>query len=168
MSQYFLDGHDLSNLFEGDPISFKEDPCDNVPERGSIIYSIWNKDNEFIYVGISGLQKSVDERNPLSRIEAHRSGRRSGNQFCIYVHDFYIIPKIFIEQKYIYEKGALDSRTGKFIRENFFYRFVSFQQANSDKIVRVLETKVKAGAMGIFPVLNGSDHKLTKQMALPV
>jgi len=169
MSQYFLDGHDLSNLFEGDPISFKDKPEDYIHGNVSLIYSIWDSENRFIYVGISGIQKDPEKRKPVSRINKHRSGRRSGNQFCIYVHDRYVIPDIInAGNPYEYKKGHLDKLTRQHIRDHFSYRFVKFPQKNGAKIVTSLEKKIKSGVIGIFPVLNGSDDKLTKQMALPV
>ena len=60
MSNYIIDGHDLSALFDSssNPISFSEDPRGYVPDIGSIIYSVWDKDEKFIYIGISGLEIS--------------------------------------------------------------------------------------------------------------
>ena len=51
MTNYILDGHDLSALFDSstNPISFSEDPRRYVPDRGSIIYSVWDKEEKFIY-----------------------------------------------------------------------------------------------------------------------
>jgi hypothetical protein len=94
MTNYILNGHDLSDLFDAGkpPHSFKDDPRRIVPDKGSIIYSVWTKKEEFLYIGISGLQKSLDRRNPLSRMQSHASGRRSGDQFCIYIHDLFVIP----------------------------------------------------------------------------
>ena len=86
MTTYPLDGHDLSSLLDTSvrPIRFAEDPSDHIPNQGSIIYSVWDEDEDenFLYVGISGLQKSLERRNPLSLMVAHASGRRSGDQFC--------------------------------------------------------------------------------------
>ena len=96
MTNYVLDGHDLSALFDTSisPISFSEDPRNHIPKTGSIIYSVWDKDENFIYIGISGLQKSLDRRSPLSRMISHASGVRSGDQFNVYIHDFYVIPTL--------------------------------------------------------------------------
>ena len=158
MTNYILDGHDLSALFDSStsPISFSENPRGFVPDKGSIIYSVWDKDEKFIYVGISGTQKDLKKREPLTRIIEHSSGRRSGDQFCIYVHDFYIIPKLVKEGIFIPKKGLLDNLTKDYIRSNFSYRFVAFNTDNSDVIVRNLEKKIKSGAFGLSPSLNGT------------
>ena len=92
----YLDGHNLSALFEGTDglISFAEDSRKYIPDKGSIIYTVWDGSDTFIYVGISGLQKSEARRNPQTRIVSHASGRRSGDQFCIYVYDFFVVPEL--------------------------------------------------------------------------
>ena len=96
MSNYIIDGHDLSGLFDTSisPISFADEPRKYVPTSGSIIYSVWDKDEKFIYIGISGLQKSLERRNPLPRMVSHASGIRSGDQFNVYIHDFFVVPKL--------------------------------------------------------------------------
>jgi len=44
MTNYVLDGHDVSKLFDTSvtPISFSEDPRKLIPKNGSIIYSVWD------------------------------------------------------------------------------------------------------------------------------
>lgn len=157
MTNYVLDGHDLSLLFDNsiNPISFAEDPRQYIPTSGSIIYSVWNKDEEFIYVGISGLQKSLDKRNPLSRMISHSSGMRSGDQFNVYIHDFYVVPELVKSGQYVPLKGFLDRLTKEYIHKNLSYRFISFQNNDSDLIVRSLENRIKSGAFGLLPKLNG-------------
>ncbi len=158
MTNYVLDGHDLSALFDfsKSPIPFSEDPRRHIPNSGSIIYSVWDKDEKFIYIGISGLQKSLERRNPLSRMISHASGRRSGDQFCIYIHDFYVVPELVEKGQYTPSIGVLDKLTKDFIQINLSYRFVGFETDNSDVIVRSLENQIKSGAFGFSPYLNGT------------
>ena len=158
MTNYILEGIDLSNLFDTSvtPISFSEDPRTHIPSNGSIIYSVWDRDDQFIYVGISGTQKSLERRNPVTRMQAHASGRRSGDQFCVYVHDFYVIPKLVEGGSYSPERGGLDNLTKKYIHENLFYRFVHIGSDDSDVVVRNLEDQIKSGVLGLTPVLNGT------------
>ena len=80
---------------------------------------------------------------------------RSGDQFCIYIHDFYVIPEIVKQFSYQPSTGALDKLTKDYIRTHLSYRFVSFESADSDRIVRSLETQMKSGAFGLHPILNG-------------
>ena len=103
------------------------------------------------------MQKSLARRSPVSRMISHASGLRSGDQFCVYVHDFFVIPELIKSGSYEPSKGVLDKLTKDYVRDNLFYRFVSFTADNSDEIVRSLETKIKTGALGSRPFLNGSD-----------
>ena len=49
MTKFVIDGHDLSSLFDANSpkISFSNDPRDYILTTGSIIYSVWNQDEEF-------------------------------------------------------------------------------------------------------------------------
>lgn len=154
----YLDGHNLSALFEGTDglISFAENPRKYIPSKGSIIYTVWDSSGAFIYVGISGLQKLKARRNPQSRMVSHASGRRSGDQFCIYIHDFFVVPELIKSGEFIAKKGELDALTKRFIRNNLYYRFLAFESIDSDRIVRKLEKQLQAGACRAKPLLNGS------------
>ena len=158
MTNYILDGHDVSKLFDTSitPISFSDDPRKHIPKNGSIIYSVWDDNEQFIYIGISGLQKSLEKRNPLSRMISHASGVRSGDQFCVYIHDFFVIPNLMKEKDYKPERGYLDKLTKTYIHANLSYRFIGFEGDDSDMIVRRLENQIKSGVLGLTPILNGT------------
>lgn len=96
---------------------FNTKNINHIPSFGSIIYTVFLDRSEYIYVGIGGLSgKSVQERNPRSRIIQHAQGRRNGDQFCIYIQDFYVIPSI-INSQYTPKKGYLDMLTKEFIQK---------------------------------------------------
>ena len=162
MQKYIFEGVDCSRLFDSSvkPFSFRENPRDHIPGFGSIIYTIWNNADEWIYVGIGGLGQSpntpLNLRNPVSRILQHQSGRRSGDQFCIYVHDYYVVPKID-PQRYKFERGGLDRLTKNYIPNELSYRFVVIQNDDSIRLVRAIEAKLKNGLDGFGkPLLNGT------------
>ena len=159
--KYRLFDTDLHQLFDSSvsPISFSENCKEYIPVYGSIIYTVWDKSRKFIYVGIGGLGRSPDtplhKRNPRSRIKHHQSGRRSGDQFCIYVHDYYIVPTLGMKT-YQFKKGDLDKLTRDFIQRELFYRFKAFQTEEGNKLVRKIENKIKKGVFGFQPpLLNG-------------
>lgn len=157
MTNYVLDGIDLSLLFDSStsPISFSENPRGYVPDKGSIIYSVWDKDEKFIYIGISGLQKSLEKRSPLSRIVEHASGRRSGDQFCVYIQDYFIIPDLLRKNHPKIQKGSLDKMTKDYIQKHLSYRFVIIKNIKRKELINV-EEKIKRGVFGFSPpVLNG-------------
>lgn len=53
-------GVDCRELFDPlvEPISFQDNPRDHIPEIGSIIYTVWDRDGQWIYVGIGGVGQS--------------------------------------------------------------------------------------------------------------
>ena len=157
-----IDGHNITPLFDLDapPIPFSNPAVENIPQFGSIIYTVWNTNNDFIYVGIGGVKTGVplSQRNPRSRISQHSSGTRSGDQFCVYVQDFFVIPEIVKSGTYVSERGLLDKSTKEYIHNNLSYRYVVFQGENSIEIVRSLESKIQRGESSFGkPFLNGTE-----------
>ena len=145
---------DLTPLFdESVPLrTFSQSNIKDIPEYGSIIYTVFLDRNEFIYVGIGGLSGKKD---PRSRIRQHTSGIRSGDQFCIYIQDFYVIP-LLIGQTYVPKKGYLDQLTKEFIQKRLTYRYMVFQDEDSDKVVRKFEKELQTNLHGHgMPKLNG-------------
>lgn len=135
--------------------SFSSNLNEIIPNTGSIIYTIWSLDDEFLYVGIAGLQKDPTKRSPLSRMKSHASGVRSGDQFCVYIQDFYVIPEIVKAGRYAPEKGLLDRLTKEYIHKNMRFRFAHFVSEDSDKVVRALEKQIQKGACGsVKPSIN--------------
>lgn len=66
------------------------------PRVGAGVYTIWDDGGGLVYVGIAG-------RNPsgaglASRLRSHASGRRSGDQFCVYVADHYVMQELSRDQ----------------------------------------------------------------------
>jgi hypothetical protein len=58
--------------------------------------TIWDDAGGLVYAGIAG-------RNPAgkglaSRLQSHASGRRSGDEFCVYVGDHYVLPELTRQQ----------------------------------------------------------------------
>ena len=135
---------------------FNSESLKGIPEYGSIIYTVFLDKSEFIYVGIGGLSgKTVQDRNPRSRILQHIQGRRSGDQFCIYIQDFYVIPTI-INKTYEPKKGYLDTLTKEFIQSRLTYRYLVVQTEDSNTVVRRLERELQNNEHGHgVPKLNG-------------
>jgi site-specific DNA recombinase len=80
-------------LSRGTAYSFADWPNPSVPTFGAGVYTIWHKDGRFIYVGMSGrgmTGETIRRNTPqglYTRLQSHASGRRSGDQFCVYVAD---------------------------------------------------------------------------------
>ena len=112
---YYLNGHDLTALFDKTfpAIGFADPVRGHIPNSGAIIYSVCDKNGSCIYIGSAGTQKAFGKRSPLRRMQTHASGRRSGDQFNIYVHDFYVIPDLIESGVFHYGKGILDKLTNR-------------------------------------------------------
>ncbi len=147
----------LHGLFSNDVTlkPFNSESLKDIPRYGSIIYTVFLDKREFIYVGIGGLSgKTVHDRNPRSRILQHTQGRRSGDQFCIYIQDFYVIPSL-MGTPYRPVKGYLDRLTKEFIQSRLMYRYAVIQTEHSDRDVRNLEREIQSGKHGNpLPTLN--------------
>ena len=149
---------DISLLFSPDqPLrQFNTGNITDVPSWGSIIYTVFLDSTEYIYVGIGGLAgKTAQDRNPRSRIIQHSQGRRSGDQFCIYIQDFFVIPQL-IGKDYTPKKGYLDQLTKEFIQSRLTYRYLVIQTEDSDVEVRRMERELQRDLHGHGnPRLNG-------------
>ena len=80
------------------------------------VYTIWDADR-FIYVGMAGRGlrpedlDSPDEprkaKGLRDRLNSHASGRRSGDQFCVYVCDRFVVPTLTVDQQAQIANGQL-------------------------------------------------------------
>ena len=89
-------------LVEGPVYSFRDWPNPKVPPVAAGVYTVWMGD-AFLYAGMSGhgltaqairdQQERGDRRKALyARLNSHASGQRSGDTFCLYICDRYVIP----------------------------------------------------------------------------
>lgn len=95
-------------LATGKLYEFKNGLHADIPWAKPGIYTIW-EGNVFIYVGIAGrgLNVNVEHkkmRGLRDRLDSHWKGRRSGDQFAIYVCDRLVLPKLLPKQ--IQDVGA--------------------------------------------------------------
>jgi hypothetical protein len=89
----------LDQLRDSALFRFADWPNAAVRKFGAGVYTIWDSSGGFIYAGMSG--RSItdttppQEQRPLglyTRLHSHASGRRSGDQFCVYVADRLLLP----------------------------------------------------------------------------
>ena len=103
-----------------------------VPSFGAGVYTIWDNDGRFIYVGMSGrgmTAETIRRNTPqglYTRLHSHASGRRSGDQFCVYVADRLVLPKLSQEDITAIASGRhqMDAFVRRYIHENLSYRFL--------------------------------------------
>jgi hypothetical protein len=108
-----------------------------MPSRTAGVYTIW-RNREFLYVGMSA--------DLQTRLNSHASGRRSGDQFNVYICDRFVVPTLTAEQLHEIGCGALllDRLTRDYIRERLTYRLVVCQDGAE---ALKLERDVRAGLL---------------------
>jgi hypothetical protein len=144
---------------------FSDWPNREVPNLRCGVYTVWDG-GTFVYVGMAGRSLAPDaylqpdastlkrNRGLRDRLSSHASGRRSGDQFCIYVCDRLVLATMTANDLKDVASGklSLDERTREYIRTQLAYRFVTTQTSNE---ARALERKVQSdGLNGVKPLLN--------------
>jgi len=110
------------------------------------VYAIWDQDERLLYVGRAG--------NLRDRLKSHAIGRRSGDQFCVYVFDRLVLPALSAEeiQKAAEDLISLDAKVRDYIRTHCSYSLIT--TANKDD-ARSLEQRACRGLPSIGkPLLN--------------
>jgi hypothetical protein len=121
-----------NDLSSGSAYLFADWPNAAVSTFGAGVYTIWHNDGRFIYVGMSGrgITAETNRRNTpqgiYTRLQSHASGRRSGDQFCVYVADRLVLPILSLDDIAAIASGRhqMDAFVRRYIHENLCYRFV--------------------------------------------
>jgi hypothetical protein len=145
----------LHSLESAPSCRFADWPNESVPKVAAGVYTIWDA-GRLIYVGMAGRGMQAKEldspdeptkaKGLWTRLNSHASGRRSGDQFCVYVCDRFVIPSLSAEQLAQLAKGelALDALTRKLIRDRYEYRSV---KAPDGAAALALERDIQRGAL---------------------
>jgi len=115
---------------------FSDWPVPEVPNIAAGGYTIRDQDR-VIYVGMAGRglaaenidapDEPVKAKGLPKRLSSHATGRRSGDQFCVYVRDRFIVPSLSREQQGEVADGqlSLDALTRQLIRDRYEFCFVT-------------------------------------------
>jgi len=108
----------LEALEVGPAHRFADWPNPAVPRASAGVYTIWDGD-QFIYVGMAGRgmagtsEEAPDEpkkaKGLWTRLNSHASGRRSGDQFCVYICDRFVLPALTPEELNQLARDSFDS-----------------------------------------------------------
>ena len=109
---------------------FADWPNRDVPKGQPGVYLIY-QGNDLKYVGMASA-------NLYGRLSQHARGRRSGDQFCVYVSDRLVMKNLTDEQIKGISEGtySLDHQIRDFIRTELSYRYVL---VSDDPTARALE-----------------------------
>lgn len=124
---------------------------EEVPKTGAGVYTIWNDQGDLVYVGIAG--RNMAGKGLHGRLKSHYQGRRSGDQFCVYVADRYVLAELTGEERDGIVRGevSMDRKVRAYVREHFSFRIATTGDYAS--AIRV-ENAIKRGALGRPPKLN--------------
>jgi len=151
-------------LEQGTRHQFADWPNPDVPEVAAGVYTIWDG-TSLIYCGMAGRSLTVESllahREDATkvtglrvRLGSHASGRRSGDQFCIYVADRLMMPQLTSLQIAAIARRELsfDNLVRDYIRQRLSYRFAETKAGTE---ARDLERAVQEGALDAGkPLLN--------------
>jgi len=89
----------------------------------------------------------------FTRLASHASGRRSGDQFCVYVADQLVLPRLSADQIDAISRRELrfDNLVKEYIHSNLDFGFV---EADDGEMARDAEDDARSGALGQKPLLN--------------
>jgi hypothetical protein len=124
---------------------------EDLPRTGAGVYTIWEESWQLVYVGIAG--RNIVGKGLHGRLKSHYQGRRSGDQFCVYVSDRYVLPELTEEERSAIGSGELsmDQKVRDYVRARLAFRYV--EVGDYATAMRV-EKAVKTGALGRAPDLN--------------
>jgi hypothetical protein len=157
----------LDALHSGRLHRFADWPNRDVPAVAIGLYTIWRGD-EFIYVGLAGraseavllgAQRVGRACGLHDRLRSHASGRRSGDQFCVYVADRLVLPALTPQQidNIAHGRVAFETLVRDYIHQHLTYRFFALSDlsAEAQRQTRELERVIRRGQtpMGT-PLLN--------------
>ena len=141
----------LLEELENSPLHWFADwPIAAVPRSGAVVYTVWDRGGQFLYVGMAGRgEQTARGSGPFGRLASHASGRRSGDQFCIYVADRLVLSALHNRLAEIASGSLLlDLETRAFIRANLGFRFVSVEHGRA---ALELERQIQRGALKAGP-----------------
>jgi hypothetical protein len=151
---------DLATSFEFSPrFRFADWPNPSVPVLAAGVYVIWHGD-AFVYCGMSGREfakAQLAQRKKyglITRLASHASGRLSGDQFCVYVANRLVLPRLGLDElrKFASGEHTLDRLTKAYIHQHFEYQFAV---VDTSKQAYEFEMKIRSGTVfGLKPLLN--------------
>ena len=156
----------LETLAHGPLHRFADALDPSIPLVAAGCYTIWDGDGRYLYAGMAGRSLTVESiamartagrtkpSGLLDRLNAHRNGRRSGDQFCVYIFDFFVLPRLTADDiaAVVARTRKLDADIGQYIRDNLCYRWY---ETDDGATARALERSlVTDGIRGTLPFIN--------------
>jgi hypothetical protein len=138
----------IHELEDGPAHAFRDWPAKHFDIGPSGVYTVW-KGDLFLYVGMAYAHRGDDNpraQGVFGRLASHASGRRSGDQFAVYMCDRFVVPHLSHDELDALARGErfLDARTREYIHDHLTYRVVITE---SGAVARQLEALVRRGGL---------------------
>jgi hypothetical protein len=154
----------LHRLEHGHLYEFSEVGHGDLPPVAAGVYTVWQQ-QELLYVGMAGRSltsdtitesREISRKNVglRSRLRSHASGRRSGDQFCVYVCDRLVLPTLSRDEIAAVAAGtlSLDKLTREYVLGKLAFRFA---ETPDGAIARRIEADIRRGNLAAGrPTLN--------------
>jgi hypothetical protein len=135
-------------------LKFADWPDPRIPRRAAGVYTVWRQE-DLLYAGMSGRGAQAEDFTVGSdgkaaglwtRLRSHATGRRSGDQFNVYICDRFVIPTLTQDQQQEIASGRLllDQMTKEFISQNLTYRYLVCRDGTE---ALAIERSVRAGQL---------------------
>jgi hypothetical protein len=145
--------------------SFREPLDPELPHVAAGCYTVWDDDGRYLYAGMAGRSLTAerirlathDPKASVSglrdRLRAHRAGRRSGDQFAVYVFDRLVLGRLTSDEIASAVNGTrrLDEDVRDFIGAHLSYRWVA--TVDGTEAFALEHTLVTEGLGGSLPYL---------------
>jgi hypothetical protein len=154
---------ELDALTSGPLSQFRDWPNPAVPIAAAGAYTVWDG-AQLIYAGMAGrsltreviaeCRRAVMVKGLRQRLGSHASGRRSGDQFCVYVADRLVLTTLSTSEIAQIAAGelSLDARVRRYIHERLSYRWVETPDGAS---AYAIEAQICRGVLATgLPLLN--------------
>lgn len=155
-----------NHLTHGPLHPFREVLDPDLPNVAAGCYTVWHDDGRFVYAGMAGRglsaegiveARGVPRRRMLGlkdRLDSHKNGRRSGDQFAVYVFDRFVLPLLTTDQIAEAAKGRrrLDEATRRYIHSHLSYRW--WETNDSQEAYELEKVLVTEGLDGALPLFN--------------
>jgi hypothetical protein len=138
----------IKALLDGPVHRFSDALSSEIPASGAGVYTVWDDHRHLVYVGVAG--RNPHGKGLANRLRSHASGRRSGDQFCVYVADHYVMPELSRGQvrEIAASELSMDGLVRERIHADFAFRVATVQDY---KAALAVETWIKSGSARCGP-----------------
>ena len=106
-------------------------------------------------MNIEDIRNEGKKKGLITRLESHWSGQRSGDQFCVYISDLYVLQNLSSQDIVLISRREkrMDDYVRDYIRNNLSFRYILMKNGKDcfslEKFIQI------QGLNGETPSING-------------